>query len=452
MATQLKQEIFTGYAPRDLQAEIHRKLKRYNVLVCHRRFGKTVLCINELIDKALRSKARLPKFGYIAPTFKAARDIAWAYMRDYTRDIPGVVHYENTCEVRLPHNDAVIRLYGVGDDPDALRGLYWDGVVLDEYALMPARVWSEVIRPGLIDRDGWAVFIGTPMGRNAFCEYYEAATQGWPGAAGVREADPEWWGAMYKASETGVLDAKSLAAARRQMTEDEYQQEFECSFEAAIPGAYYGVLMRQALEDKRIRKVAHDSSMKVETWWDLGHSDSTAIWFVQRGFNEIHLIDYYENHLQPLEHYAHELQQRALAGKWVYDKHIWPHDGGHKTLASGGKALSAMMSDLGYTPEVQGRSDVMVGINRARQVLPRCWFDAERCADGIEALRAYRKEEDERKGVGSRKFFKPTPLHDWSSHGADAFRTGVMAISDSGAPKKERYGSKPKRKGGAWAA
>ena len=438
-----KVRIKTGYEPRTLQAEIHKKLKRYNVLVCHRRFGKTVLCVNELLDNALRCDKPMPRFGYLAPTFKQAKDIAWGYCRQYTHDIPGVQHYENTAEIRFAHNGAVLRVYGVGDDPDALRGLYWDGIVLDEYAKMPARVWTEVIRPGLIDRDGWAIFIGTPMGRNAFCEYYEAATMGWPDDDGERKMDPEWWGAMYKASETGVLSSEALISAKRQMPDDEYEQEFECSFEAAIMGAFYGSFMREVLEDGRITKVSHMPELKVDTWWDLGHSDATAIWFVQHGFNEIRVIDYYENHLQPLEHYAHVLQQKALEGKYIYGRHIWPHDGGSRTLASKGRPLSAMMSDLGFGVEVQPRQDIMVGINRVRQLLSRCWFDATKCADGIEALRAYRKEEDESRGMVNRKYFKPTPLHDWSSHGSDAFRTGALAIYDSNTsrinPRRDRY-------------
>jgi len=449
-----EQIIQTGYAPRPLQAEIHRSLKRYSVLVCHRRFGKTVLCINELIDKALRCNKKLGRFGYLAPTFKAAKDIAWVYLKQYTADIPGVQYWENTAEVRFAHNGAIIRVYGVGDDPDALRGLYWDGIVLDEYALMPSRVWTEVLRPGLIDRKGWAIFIGTPMGRNSFCEYFEGATLGWL-ENGDRVHDPEWFGAVYRASETGVLDEPDLIAARRQMSKDEYDQEFECSFEAAIPGAYYGVLMREALDDGRIRSVKHDTALKVDTWWDLGHSDATAIWFVQHAFNEIHAIDYYEASGQTLEHYAAMLQERAKEHKYVYGRHIWPHDGGHKTLASGGRALSEMFGDLGFSVEVQPRTDIQVGITRTRQIIPRCWFDANKCNFGIEALRSYRKEEEEKRGLGTAKHFRPTPLHDWSSHGADAFRTGAMAYHDYNEAKikpRDRYARSTTRRGSAWAA
>ncbi len=422
-------DIPTGYKPRDLQAEIHRKLKRYNVLVCHRRFGKTVLCIMELVDKALRSKAKLPKFGYLAPTFKAARDIAWGYMRDYCESIPGATFYENSCEVRFQHNGAIIRLYGVGDDPDALRGLYWDGIVLDEFALMPARVWTEVVRPGLIDRNGWAIFIGTPMGRNSFCSYYEAATLGWPDAEGKRTKDPEWFGAMYRASETDVLDRVALEGARRQMTQDQYEQEFECSFEAAVPGAVYGVLMREALEEGRITALKPQKGLAVDTWWDLGHSDYTSIWFVQRAGTEIHCVDYYQNHLRDLDHYAEILQRKRDEHGWIYGDHIFPHDGGHIRQGFGGKSLAGMMADLRFEVLVQERPpSIWPGIQRVRQVLPSCWFDAERCIEGIEALRAYRLKEDEKRGTLTHRYFGADPIHDWSSHAADAFRTGVMAV------------------------
>lgn len=441
----------TGYEPRPLQAQIHESLRRFNVLVCHRRFGKTLLCINELIDKALRCDKKSGRYAYVAPTFKAAKDIAWAYLRQYTANLPGVTYYENTAECRFAHNGAVIRLYGVGDDPDALRGLYFDGAVLDEFALMPARVWSEVIRPAMIDRHGWAIFIGTPMGRNVFTEFFEGATLGWPDGNG-RLIDPDWYGARYRASETGVLPPGELDAARRQMTQDEYDQEFECSFEAAIPGAYYGVLMREAMEDGRIGKVSHDRALKVDTWWDLGYTDATTIWFTQRVGSEIHVIDYYEAHTEPPSHYASVLQERARENHYVYGRHIWPHDAGAKTLASGGRTIAGLFADLGLVGEIQPATDRLVGIAQVRNILPRCWFDEGRCYQGIEALRAYRKEEQGSRGVGGRPHFKPTPLHDWASHAADAFRIGAGAYVSAPVSKYSRNRSGASARRSAWAA
>ena len=164
------------YAPRPLQAKLHRQLKRFNVLVAHRRFGKTVFCINELIAKAAANNRTEARYGYVAPLLTQAKDVAWAYLKRFTAPIPGVNVSETELWVDLP-NGARIRLYGA-DNADRLRGLYFDGVVLDEYAQMHPRVWSEVIRPALADREGWAIFIGTPMGRNGFCDLYESARSG----------------------------------------------------------------------------------------------------------------------------------------------------------------------------------------------------------------------------------------------------------------------------------
>jgi hypothetical protein len=219
-----------------------------------------------------------------------------------------------------------VRLYGA-DNPDALRGLYLDGVVLDEYADMDPRVWSEVIRPALADRQGWAVFIGTPKGRNAFFELWRRA-----------QAEPDWFALMLKASETGLIPQKELDLAARDLTGDQYAQEFECSFEAAIIGAYYGVLMRQAEADGRIAGVPYDPAARVWTAWDLGIRDATAIWFAQVVGREIHLIDYYEASGVDLGHYVREVAGRP----YTYAGHIVPHDARAKELGTGKSRLEVM--------------------------------------------------------------------------------------------------------------
>ncbi len=385
------------------------------MLVCHRRFGKTVLCIAELVDKALRCEKERPRFAYFAPLFRQAKQAAWDYLKLYTAPIPGVRIFESELRVDLP-NGARIQLFG-SDNPDAVRGIYLDGVVLDEYAQMPPRMFAEVIRPALTDRQGWAIFIGTPQGRNAFCELYEAAV-----------ADPDWYGALYKSSESGVLPTEELRQARRHMSDDQYNQEFECSFEAAIPGAYYGVLMREAMDDGRICSVPHDPAVGVETWWDLGIGDPTSIWFVQRVGMEIHVIDYYENHGEGIAHYAGILQEKQQKRRFVYTDDVLPHDAAAKSLQTG-NTLAATLSELtGRDPIIMERSDVATGIEAARNLIQRAWFDKERCAKGIECLRQYRQQWDDK-----RQTFTNNPLHDWTSHGADAFRTGSMHKPSNGA-------------------
>jgi len=180
-------------------------------------------------------------------------------------------------------NGAQVRLFGA-DNADALRGLYLDGIVLDEHADMDPRVWPEVIRPALADRRGWAVFIGTPKGRNSFFETWRRA-----------QSDPAWFALMLKASETGLISAEELNIARRDLSEEQYAQEFECSFDAAVVGAYYGRLINQAKEHKRVANVPPEPSLPVWTAWDLGMADATAIWFAQVVGREIRIVDYYES-------------------------------------------------------------------------------------------------------------------------------------------------------------
>ena len=212
------------YSPRPLQREIHNKLKRWNVLVCHRRFGKTVLCINQLLKDATQCQKPRPRFAYMAPLRNQAKQVAWDYMRHYAGVVPGTTFNEAELRCDLP-NGARISLHGC-DNPDALRGIYLDGVVLDEYGQMNPRVWQEVLIPALTDREGYAIFIGTPQGKNQFWKVWDD-----------NQTNEDWYTQMWRASETEILPANELAKARDAMTEELYAQEFECSFEAAIVGS-----------------------------------------------------------------------------------------------------------------------------------------------------------------------------------------------------------------------
>jgi phage terminase large subunit len=415
------QKISTGYRPRPLQAEIHRRLARFNVLVCHRRFGKTVLCINELIDKALSCSLDRPRYAYVAPLYRQAKQAAWDYLKAYTGPLPGTKFNETELRVDLP-NGARIQLFGA-DNPDALRGIYLDGVVLDEYGQMTPRVWTEVLRPALADRQGWAVFIGTPRGRNAFHTVFEHA-----------QSQPRWHAALYRASETGILPAAELQAARDDMAEEEYEQEFECSFQAAIAGAYYGKLMSEAMADGRIGAAPWDPVLPVHTGWDLGIGDSTAIWFAQQVGREIHWIDFYEASGVGLDHYAKMLGEKP----YVWGEHLVPHDAAARELGTG-KTRVETLATLGLRVRVVGLNAVDDGINAVRNLMPRSWFDAEKCSVGLEALKNYRREWDERLGV-----FRPRPLHDWSSHAADAARTMAMGLR----PDKSAQNLPPTADGG----
>ncbi len=389
-----------NYRPRKLVKSFHKRQERFAVIVAHRRFGKTVAAINDLIKTALTTDRKNVRVAYIAPYYRQAKAIAWDYLLEYTKDVEGVVY--NTSELRADFpNGSRFRLFGA-DNYDAMRGLYFDSVVLDEPADFPANAWPMVIRPSLADRKGKATFIGTPKGKNDFWEIYNNA-----------QKNDNWFCAMYKADETGILDEDELEEAKVTMGEDRYAQEFLCSFEAAIQGAYYAQEMKTAKQEKRVTSVPYDPSTSVITSFDLGIGDSTAIWFAQFVGQEIHLIDYYENSGVGLDHYAKVLHEKG----YHYESHILPHDVKVKELGTGKSRLETL-DNLGVRNiEIAPKLSVDDGIQASRSMINKCWFDEEKCERGIEALLQYRREFDEKL-----KSWRGRPLHDWTSHGADSFR------------------------------
>lgn len=377
----------------------------------------------DLVDAALRCGKPNARFAYVAPFYAQAKDVAWQYLKQFTMPIPGAEANESELRVDLPQGQR-IRLYG-SDNYDRMRGVYFDGIVLDEYGDMDPRAWSEVIRPALSDRKGWATFIGTPKGRNAFYEVWQNA----------RAKQEEWFSLMLRASETGLLDAEELDDARQVMTPEQFDQEYECSFDAAIIGAYYGREMQRLDADKRIRAVPYDPSLPVYTGWDLGLDDATAIWFVQVAGSEIRVIDYYEINNEALSAVARVLLN---AKPYTYGEHYLPHDAEIRELMSA-KSRKDTLEGLGVRPiTVAPRQSVEEGINAVRNLLPRCVFDETKCAQGIEALKNYQREWDEKM-----KTFRQRPRHDWASHGADAFRYLALTLAPKAKPKPIPY---PKRR------
>lgn len=398
-------EIDLGYRHRPQFRAFHLRRQRWACLVAHRRAGKTVACVADLIDAALRTKRPDARYAYIAPLYVQAKDVAWAYLRQFTAPIPGVSYNESELRVDLP-NGARIRLYGA-DNYDRMRGLYLDGAVLDEYADIPPAAFGGVIRPALSDRRGWGVFIGTPKGRNLFFELWERAQQ-----------NPNWFTLMLRASETGLLPQDELAAAAAEMTPEQYAQEFECSFDAAILGAYYGREIADAERSGRITHVPYDPALPVHTAWDLGAGVNMAIWLFQVAGASIHVIDHIEGlHQDGIPDCVRALNTRP----YRYGLDFVPHDARAVEIGTGRTRIETLIG-LGRNPRLVPDHRVMDGINAARMTLPRAWFDAENCKHGVEALRQYRAEYDEKT-----RAFRDTPKHDWTSHFADAWRHLAMA-------------------------
>lgn len=408
---QAVKRISTGYMPRRLQELLHHSLKRFNVLVCHRRFGKTVFAINELIDKALQNTLRNPQYAYIAPTYKQAKMIAWEYLKDYTKKIPGSEYnkQELTVYIYREATDDHIKIILLGaENPDGLRGLYLDGAILDEYAQCDPIVWGQIVRPALADRKGWAIFIGTPKGQNHFYHRFLKA-----------QAQPEsWFTAIYKASETGILDDEELREMKADMEDDEVQQELECDFTAAILGSYFAKQMNVARKEGRITDVPWNPGFPVDTFWDIGVGDATTIWFRQRIGERWHYIDYYTNNGKGVEHYIKMLRQKT----YTYGKHVWPWDGKVRSFSTGQSRQQTAIG-LGLRPEIQDRQAIDDRINASRNRLHNCLIDKIKCARGIDCLQNYQKEWDSKNMM-----FKKTHKKDWAEQGSSSF--GYSSLDD----------------------
>ncbi len=395
-------EIELDYEPRRAFMPFHERTERWACLVAHRRAGKTVAAVNELIRAAAVCASAMPLFAYIAPYRSQAKSVAWEYLKHYARPILASVN-ESDLYVDLV-NGARIRLFGA-DNADAMRGLGFDGLFLDEYADFKPSVWGSILRPALSDKQGWCVFSGTPKGKNQFWDIYSTA----------QRIPSEWFCLELPASVSKLLPEGELSAAKAQLSPDQYMQEYECSFEAAILGAYYGTEMREATEQGRVTKVNYDNNVPVHTAFDLGYRDDTAVWFYQVIRDEVHIIDYYAVSGANID----EIAANILSRPYNFGKHYLPHDARAKTLAAAGKSVIEQLAvhfginSLAIVPDLS----VQDGIQAVRKVLPQCWFDADKCSEGIEALRQYQREYDEDK-----KAFRQTPRHDWCSHPADAFR------------------------------
>ena len=409
--------VTTGYNPREFQDQIHRNLKRFSVLVCHRRFGKTVLAINEMIDKGLRCKLKNPQYAYFAPFYGQAKRVAWDYLKEFTKMIPGVTVNEADLRVEIPRagrGDKIRFMLLGADNPGSIRGMYFDGVILDEFAEMDPYIWSQVIRPALSDRHGWGLFIGTPKGQNHFQAMYDIA-------CGNMRDGKNWYAALFKASETGVIDEGELEEARAIMTDEEYAQEYECSFTAALIGAYYGKEMERATDDGRVCGVPYEKLSPVDTAWDLGIGDSMSIWFIQQVGREYRAIDYIEDSGRDIAFYVNELRKRGYS----YRDHYVPHDAAARELGTGKTRLETMAS-LGMRGTLVKKQSLDDGINATRLLLPKMWFDSEKCARGISCLRNY-----ERKWDAKNQIFSSKPKHNWASHGSDSLRTFAMGVIDN---------------------
>lgn len=436
-----------GYTPRALQAELDRRDRRFNVNVLHRRFGKTVREVRKLLVRAVWCPFDDGRYAYTAPTYSMAEDIAWAYLENYATKL-----YEH---LGLKANDwidrsklalwvptqrgnkARIRLYGTDSPKQRLRGLYLDGVVFDEWAEQPFSVWTEQVRPMLADdvRQGkdalgnvnqWADFIFTPKGRNHAYTMYKQAKM-WFDGKEVVMVDPEsqaekrvkrddWAASLFKASETGILGAGELTDMLTDMGRSKYDQEVECSFDAAVEGAIYAKYIEELRASGAIGKAKYNPLLPVDTAWDLGWDDFTAIWFIQETAGGPKVIDYYEASGGTFDHFAEVMAQKP----YRYGRNYFPHDVEVHDQGTG-KSRRAILTSLGVRVTTVAKHSPWDGIAAVQALFPTLTFDETACARGIDCLQLYRRDKNEKLGV-----LRQNPVHDWTSHAADAMRYFAM--------------------------
>jgi len=406
---------FNNWQPRLYQKKLWTHLENGGqraVAVWHRRSGKDEVALHWT---ACAMHRRIGTYWHMLPEASQARKAIWEAINPHTGKRRIDEAFPPAVRSTTRDNEMFIRIRPgstwqvIGSDNyNSLVGSPPVGVVFSEWALADPQAWAYV-RPILRENGGWAVFIYTPRGRNHGATFYEG-----------HQGDPAWFVERLRSEDTGLFTAAELATELREYVTEYgqedgtnlFNQEYHCDFNAAVVGSYYGPEMTAAERDKRICPVPYEPKAKVYTAWDLGIGDSTAIWFVQFVGKEIRCIDYLENSGVGLTWYAKQLQERP----YVYAEHILPHDADVKELGTGVSRLETLHSLGLFNHRVMPARAKADSINGVRLLLPRCWFDKVKCQRGVDALRQYRKEWDEK-----RKVFHDRPLHDWASHGSDAF-------------------------------
>lgn len=410
------------FKPRTYQLELLSAIDsgyKRAMAVYHRRAGKDKTLFNLTIKKALE---RVGVYYYFFPEFAQGRRVIWDGIDGggfaFRNHIPQqLVERANSTDMKITLvNGSIIQIVGT-DKFDKVRGANPVGCVFSEYAFQNPAAW-DVVRPILAENGGWAVFNSTPNGKNHFYKLYQMALE-----------NPSWFtqnitvedsldenGNRYVGEE--VVEEERLSG----MSEEMIQQEFYNSFTSNSEGFYYLSYMDMAEKEGRIGNVPYDPSIPVDTWWDIGVGDSTAIWFTQIVKKEIHVIDFYQYNGVGLEHYAKYLQKLP----YVYGTHHFPHDISNTEFGSG-RARLEVAEDLFRSSakiDIVQKIGLEDGINAARMIIPRCWFDEKRCEKGINALFNYHRQWDDRF-----KEYKNRPVHDWASHPSDAFRYFAVGLT-----------------------
>jgi len=411
------------------------------VEVAHRRWGKDEVALHWT---AVAAHEKVGTYWHMLPEAAQARKAIWEAVNPHTGKRRIDEAFPSSLRASTRENEMFIRFKNgstwqvVGSDNfNSLVGSPPVGLVFSEYAIANPAAWS-YLRPILLENGGWALFIYTSRGNNHGKALIDTA-----------KTSKGWLGEISPVSLTKAVDAEALAEDFEAMVKEMgatqakalYNQEWECSFDSAVVGSYYGADLEQARLDRRICAVAYDPAVPVNTAWDLGLDDATAVWFYQLVGKEIHLIKYREWTQQALT----DICREVLNEPYGFGEHVFPHDIEARELTTGRSRIEVVRNIMGNV-KVAPRTEVADGINAVRTLFPRMWFDEKGCAQGLECLRNYRKAWDEK-----RKVFQDRPFHDWSSHGSDAARYLALTYREQRGLSQERVRSKPRRHS-AWAA
>lgn len=433
MVRQMEVQIPNNWEPRFYQLPVFKYFEAGGdraATMWHRRAGKDACCLN---FEAIQCFKRVASYWHLMPTQTQARKAIWNGVNPKTGQKILDQVFPPEVRKRTRQDEMMIELVNGStwqlcgsDNYDSLVGSNVAGVVYSEWSLSNPRAW-DYIRPILAENGGWAWFNYTPRGKNHGYDMYKMA-----------EANDRWFVQKLTVDDTKVIKPEVIQEERDSgMSEDMILQEYYCSFDGGVEGSYFNDLLKKAREDGRITKVPLDPALPVNTFWDLGRNDTTAIWFHQQYGKEHRFIKSFENNGEGLQFYAQYLKDQGF----IYGKHYLPHDVEVTELTTN-KSRRQTLESLGVTPlQVVPRiSEINEGIQMTRSMLPMCWFDEEGCAEGLRALESYRKEYDEKRQV-----FRSYPLHDWASNYADAFRQFAQGYT-------ERKKRKPLSAGRAYVA
>jgi phage terminase large subunit len=404
-----------NFTPREYQIPFMREMdpltpnyKKRGVLVWHRRAGKDkTVFAGKVAPEMFR---RVGTYYYIFPTYNQGRKILWdGRDRDGFRfldHIPVKLRDGdiNNTEMKLKTiNGSLLQIIG-SDNIDSIVGTNPVGCVFSEYALQDPKGW-DYLSPILLENGGWAVFDFTPRGKNHGYKLFKMA-----------QKNPEWFCQHLTVEDTykqgGTVSPEMIQSERDSgKSENFIRQEYYCDFDAAVDNAVFGDQVFACRSEGRVRDVPWEPRADVDTFWDIGWDDSTAIWFVQQVRHEVRVIDYYEARLANLEHYVKVLREKP----YVYGRHVMPHDAGYKDMKMG-KSTQEIAWEMGLRVEIGQKLNKEDQIQNARSLFPRCYFDEKKTEPGFAALSAWHFAYDDEKQVLGR-----TPVHDWASHGSDAF-------------------------------